>query len=508
MRVGYFQDEMRPKEKSMTYKLPTVWSPQQTEFIAAAATGRQSLVLRSVAGSGKTTTLLGAVAKMRGPTAILAYNKKIAEEIKAKLIDLGIDWKTASAGTVHSFGFNMLRKLLGNVTVDEKKVWNIVQEMEEDSPFAAVVCQIVSLAKQRVVNTRKDLFDIIDHFDLLEDEQVEHAEKIVTFALQVLAASNKDTRVIDFDDMVYMPLIMPVRPFRFSTVIVDEAQDTNPARRQLVALLLAPGGRVIAVGDQHQAIYGFTGADNDSLDLIGQQFKARNLNLTVTYRCPKAVVNFSRQWVSHIEAHQSAPEGSVSFLGRIDDTFMPVQSGAILCRNTKPLVALAFNFIRRRIPCKIEGRDIGKGLVKLAMKWKSAKTIAAYETKLDRWFDRETIRLAAKEAKMAFVADQYETMKAIMGYCLEEKKTHMADVIAWIEELFGDNVTGVVVLSTIHKSKGREWNTVYWLNRAQTCPSRYATMPWMREQERNLCYVAATRAMGELIEIEYSTMDR
>jgi DNA helicase II / ATP-dependent DNA helicase PcrA len=77
-------------------------------------------------------------------------------------------------------------------------------------------------------------------------------------------------------------------------------------------------------------------------------------------------------------------------------------------------------------------------------------------------------------------------------------------VIAWIEELFGDNVTGVVVLSTIHKSKGREWTTVYWLNRAQTCPSRYATLPWMQEQERNLCYVAATRAMKELIEIEYT----
>ena len=166
--------------------------------------------------------------------------------------------------------------------------------------------------------------------------------------------------------MVYLPLILPVRPFKFRTVIVDEAQDTNPARRMLVALLLAPGGRVIAVGDQHQAIYGFTGADNDSLDLIGQQFKAANMNLTVTYRCPKAIVNFVHQWVDHIQAHESAPEGTVSVLGAVDDSFVPQASGAILCRNTKPLVALAFNFIRRRIACKIEGRDIGKGLIKLA----------------------------------------------------------------------------------------------------------------------------------------------
>jgi DNA helicase-2/ATP-dependent DNA helicase PcrA len=493
----------------MTYKLPTKWSPQQTDFIAAAANGRKSLVLRSVAGSGKTTTLLGAVVRMSGPTAILAYNKKIAEEIKAKLVDLRVDWKTANAGTVHSFGFNMLRKLLGNVTVDEKKVWNTVQVLDEGTPFAAVVCQIVSLAKQRVVNTREAMFDIINHFDLLEDDQMGQAEQIVALALKVLATSNNNTRVIDFDDMVYLPLILPVRPFKFRTVIVDEAQDTNPARRALVALLLAPGGRVIAVGDQHQAIYGFTGADNDSLDLIGQQFKAENMNLTVTYRCPKAVVKFSHQWVSHIQAHETAPEGSVSFLGTVDDSFVPQASGAILCRNTKPLVALAFNFIRRRIACKIEGRDIGKGLIKLALKWKACKTIPAYEAKLDGWYDKQVVRLNAskKEAQLAFIADQYETIKAIMGYCVEQKKNQMTDVVEWIEDLFGDNVTGVVVLSTIHKSKGREWNTVYWLNRAQTCPSRYATLPWMQEQERNLCYVAATRAMGELIEIEY-TLDK
>jgi DNA helicase II / ATP-dependent DNA helicase PcrA len=506
MRVGYLKDEMRPKEKSMTYKLPTIWSPQQTAFIDAAVNGRGSIVLRSVAGSGKTTTLLGAVAKGRGTTAILAYNKKIAEEIKAKLVDLGIDWKRANAGTVHSFGFNMLRKLLGTVMVDEKKVWNIVDQIEEAKPFAAVICQIVSLAKQRVVNGRTEFRDIINHFDLLEDDQIGSVEQIITFAIEVLKASNKDTKRIDFDDMVYLPLILPVKPFRFQTVIVDEAQDTNPARRQLVALLLAPGGRVIAVGDQHQAIYGFTGADNDSLDLIGQQFKAKNMNLTVTYRCPKAIVNFARTWVNHIEAHKSAPEGSVSVLGAVDDTFVPSQSGAILCRNTKPLVTLAFNFIRRRIACKIEGKDIGKGLIKLALKWKTCKTITAYEAKLDAWYDKQVIRLTTgkKEAQLAFIADQYETIKAIMGYCVDEKKFHMADVIAWIEELFGDNVTGVVVLSTIHKSKGREWTTVYWLNRAQTCPSRYATMPWMQEQERNLCYVAATRAMKELVEIEYT----
>jgi ATP-dependent exoDNAse (exonuclease V) beta subunit len=42
---------------------------------------------------------------------------------------------------------------------------------------------------------------------------------------------------------------------------------------------------------------------------------------------------------------------------------------------------------------------------------------------------------------------------------------------------------------------------VFWLDRAGTCPSKWARQAWQAEQENNLCYVAATRSMSELIEI-------
>ncbi len=489
----------------MTYTLPTNWSAQQAAFIDWAVHGSGSCVLEAVAGSGKTTTLLGAVVQMRGPIAILAYNKKIAEEIARKLQDLGVDWKHARAGTVHSFGFNAIRKFNPNVKVDENKVANIVADL--NTSWAGTICRLVSLAKQRAIGAATRMHDlaawrdIIDHFDLLEDEyELEAIDDIINMAMRVLKASNAKTDVIDFDDMVYLPLVLPMRMFRYSAVIVDEAQDTNPARRELVKRLIQPGGRLIAVGDSCQAIYGFTGADNDSLELIARDFDARRLPLTVTYRCPKTVVAFARQWVSHIEAHESAPEGTVSAIAFKDLlAAKPDPSSAILCRNTKPLVQAAFAFIRARIPCKIEGRDIGKGLIKLAMKWKSAKTIDAYEAKLDAWIAKQRVNLEGR--KLELVEGQYETMKAIIDQCQIENKTQMTEVVATVESLFADNVTGVVTLSTIHKSKGREWQTVYWLNRLATCPSRYATQDWMKKQELNLMYVSATRAMNSLIDL-------
>jgi DNA helicase-2/ATP-dependent DNA helicase PcrA len=262
-------------------------------------------------------------------------------------------------------------------------------------------------------------------------------------------------------------------------------------------------GRLIAVGDSCQGIYGFTGADNDALDIIARQFKAIKMPLTVSYRCPKAIVRFAHKWVSHIEAAPGAIEGEVSS-EEYSDTFMPDEGSAILSRITKPLVTLAFAFIRRRVPCKIEGRDIGQGLIKLANKWKTAKTIDAFEVRLDSYFDKQSARLKDKPAQLQSLTDQVDTLRAICNFCREEKAYHMVDVVKWVEDLFANDVKGRFVLSTIHKAKGREWNTVYWLNRASTCPSRFAVLPWMMKQEDNLCYVAATRSMNRLVELSYN----
>jgi superfamily I DNA/RNA helicase len=489
-----------------SYRLPSVWSAQQTAFIQWGNEGKGSVILQAVAGAGKTTTILGMVQNSRkGNIAIMAYNKKIADEIKAKLVALGVDWKHAQAGTVHSFGFNALRKFQPNIKVDETKVAKIIG----DVPFADTIRQIVSLAKQRAVGVDGNRIDdfaqyeaIIEHFDLMEDSELFDVSAIIEICIRVLKESNKQTAIVDFDDMVYLPLVLPVRFWQFDTIIIDEAQDTNPARRLLARRMLRPGGRIAAVGDKHQAIYGFTGADSDSLELIRKAFRATEMPLTVTYRCPKAVVQFARQWVDHIQAHESNDDGEVITDAQNFETFIPDQGSAILCRNTAPLVKGAFKLIRRKIACQIEGRDIAKGIIKLINKWKTTKTIDTYEKKLDAWYRDQIAKLEGNNDKrLEFIADQVETIRVVIEQAQKEGKTQRDDLVKVIESLFADNVEGVVTLSTIHKSKGREWGTVYWLNRAATCPSKYAVMEWQKEQELNLCYVAATRAQKRLIEL-------
>ena len=493
-------------------------SPQQANFLNWVSTGSGSCVLEAVAGAGKTTTLLEAVDRTGGGVAILAYNKMIAEEIKGKLLQRGVDWKTAEAGTVHSFGFRAYRKAFPKVKVEGGKTLLVMNTLYKDAPqnhvaitHAAGIANLVSLAKQRAlgvlgsIDDAKRWHDIIDHFDLFSDDEDDKIAEFIAIANEVLKVSNLTTDVIDFDDMVYLPLIHKVRFWRYRWVFVDEAQDTNPARRALVKAILAPGGRVVAVGDRHQAIYGFTGADANSLDLIAADFNACRMPLTTTYRCPKAVVSFAKQWVNHIEAAETAPEGEVDSIDSAELlTHSDLKAGsAILCRNTAPVVSMAFKLIRQGVGCRVEGRDIGQGLIKLATKWKRVTTLAGLEGMLSTWAERQIGRALAKNnaAVAQTIADQRDTLQVVIDRCREQKKDGVPHVVETINSIFADNVNGMLVLSTIHKSKGREWDTVFWLDRDGTLPSKYARMRWQIEQEKNLCYVAATRAKSRLIEV-------
>ena len=89
----------------------------------------------------------------------------------------------------------------------------------------------------------------------------------------------------------------------------------------------------------------------------------------------------------------------------------------------------------------------------------------------------------------------------ITGECRRAGNDSIEAVVDSIQSLFEDNVSNMLTLSTIHKAKGREWETVYWLDREGTLPSPYATQKWQQDQEDNLCYVAATRAKSSLIEV-------
>jgi superfamily I DNA/RNA helicase len=508
---------------------PLKWkglSDQQLEVIRWVHEGTGSLELLARAGCGKTFTLMKVVdavvqAKL-GDVALMAYNKKIADELKAKLEAAKYDWKVAQAGTVHSFGFGAWRKVAPGVQIDDKKLFNIISEQgyQKDGAFyvenSAAIAKLCSLAKQRAIGHLGAIedtslwMDIWDHFDLDNDvtESVDPYE-VIRAAQNVYRISLRQCReVIDFDDMILAPLYFRARFWPKDWILLDESQDTNPARRALALALLKPKtGRMIFVGDPCQAIYGFTGADSDSMNQLKTATGAKTLPLNVTRRCPKAVVEQAVRLVPDFVAHESAPAGVVRAIAyeALEGEGLSKED-AILCRNTAPLVQTAYSLIAKGIACRVEGREIGNGLIKLARRWK-IKTLDKLLNKLEDHLARQTAKFMSKgqEERIQAIADQVECLRVVINRCLLAKKNTVDDLVRDIENMFGNTPDGqqpaVLTLSTVHKSKGREWKRVFLLGRAKYMPSPYAKKDWQLEQEKNLEYVAITRAMSELIDV-------
>jgi DNA helicase-2/ATP-dependent DNA helicase PcrA len=343
-------------------------------------------------------------------------------------------------------------------------------------------------------------------------------------AREVLVENNNLTRqgIISFDDQVYFPTILGGKWAKFPFVAVDEAQDMSPLNHRMLELSLRDDGRLMAVGDKKQAIYAFRGASTDSMDRIAAlRSRWTTLPLTMTFRCPKVVV--ARQQ-GHAPGFRAAPknhEGVFHRFERTEAVLEPDQGWdykkltelkpnsmaeiAILCRNNGPLLAMAFKLLRAGIGVYMLGRDIGKSLIRLSSEIckddnSPADIVAGL---IDDWKTKEVSLALAnqKEERVSGIYDRAECLQAVL------QNTEVRDaggLRAMLKKLF-DKDSGQVILGSIHRAKGLEWDLVVHLDHWRV-PSKFAKQAAQAgdrrqlEQEHNLRYVCETRAKHTLVE--------
>lgn len=473
------------------------WSEPQLACFEHAAVGQGNAIVIARAGSGKTTTGVEMVKRTRGSHIYLAFNRPIADELTAR----GVNGRT-----FHSLCYGIALKHKGASSVTQDKLRKLCDSNltgEDGRKYGAFIMKLVSMGRNAgigclVQDTEQAWADLVQHHNL----ELEHEDATVSRALELaseLLRWSNSSNMIDFDDMLYMAvkdgLVLP----KFDNVFLDEAQDTNAIQRAILRKLLKPTSRLFAIGDPAQAIYGFRGADSDSMELLRNEFNCKELPLTVTYRCATAIVEFAHQWVTDIEAAPGAVEGSVTDLHKWDHTSFRAND-LVVCRNTAPIVTLGFRLLKNRVPVRIMGKEIGEGL-KTLIKKMNAQGIEHLIERLEAFRAREVEKATAKgeDAKVAAVNDKVDAVLCLIDG-LEENRRNIRDLLDVIGALFAD-ANNVVTLATIHKSKGLEADRVFWLNSSK-CPSKWARQEWQQQQEVNLCYVAATRAKSELILIE------
>jgi superfamily I DNA/RNA helicase len=345
-------------------------------------------------------------------------------------------------------------------------------------------------------NWQDEVWGVVDRHGLVLSDTGDKDEEIVSWVPKVLEAAMevRAAEGVDFDDMIWLPYAHNLELERSEVLLVDEAQDLNVVQQWFAE---RAGERVLVIGDRNQAIYGFRGADNRSMDNLAYRLGGCvERLLSYTRRCPVKVVEAAQQYVPQIKAWEGASEGVVGECSKKVMLEKVVEGDMVLCRVNSPLIDLAYDLIGEGKPARIRGREIHDGILKLLEESGSAGSLRdvlgrASERVVAEVENLSQLKEGRGERRAQMALDRLNCLIASARGC-----GSVGELRVKLEELFAEGRAGIV-LSSVHKAKGLEADRV-WVIEPGLMPHPKAKEAWEKEQERNLLYVAITRARKEL----------
>ena len=513
---------------------PSIYQQGIYDFITKE---KGNAVVSAVAGSGKTTTLINALNLIPSDLNVLflAFNKSIAQELSERVPKGATNIEVR---TLHAYGYfsltkshkceidnNKYRKLLKDILsysehldMEYLKKYNFKSEMQfvndfifDDSEKELIDDKIAYFGRVQKLSElgRLNLIDLNHQdngVDKLKELAIKHNVEIINgecyraWLLIKLGASYLVKA--DFTDMVFLPNHLNIQTTKYDIVFIDECQDLNACQRELMKKAIKPDtGRFIAVGDPAQAIYGFAGADSDSFQQLCDIPNTITLPLSVCYRCGSDIIEYAKKIMPQIEASENAKKGLIEN----DSSYKKIVKGdMVLCRNTMPLVSLCMKYLAQGTKAFVMGTDISASLITMVDSCRrkteefSCENIFAriYKEKnklVNNIMNKEkcTEQEAEENSLVISFTDKISTLETLSNGCLTGD-----DLIQKLKIIFSDDADGIC-LSTIHKSKGLEADRVFIIH-SELMPSKHAKKDWEKLQEKNLMYVAYTRAKSVL----------
>jgi len=466
------------------------WSRYQRAIFEDVYRGEGHTVVIARAGSGKTTTIVEAFKYVpkKLKTLMVAFNKSIADELRERAPSY-ID-----VMTLHSLGFRAIRSAFGKeVALDPDKTFNLVQNIlsskglkkyeKESFDTAISMCRAITLCKGYLIDIPSKIDALLDKFDI-DICELEREDFIKTIC-QVLRKCKEEKMVIDFDDMIWFPFVYNIPVGKWDRLFIDETQDLNEAQIWMALSACKKGGRICAVGDDRQAIYGFRGADSEAIENLIKKLDAKILPLSVTYRCANQIVKMAQEIVPDIEAATYAKEGIIKHIPEKEFLLQTKPGDFILSRVNAPLIYYCLALLRVGISANIQGKDVGANLAYMIKK-SGTTTVPDFLRWLDMWKASEIARLKVKHRDPILILDKVACLETLC-----EGATSLDEVKDNIKSLFNDgDDSNRVILSSTHKAKGLERDRVFLLT--------WTYRRGMNREEDNLWYVGVTRAKDEL----------
>lgn len=498
-------------------------------------------------GSGKTHTLVARMAHLAANgidpahMAALTHTQKAAGELRGRLGAVGLGAVTCS--TIHALAWRQLRAHWmaihpGSVPELLANPWGWVRDASVAERGAAQVdVAVVGEVLGEIEWARAQRLSPRQYA-----AAARKAGRSVTVPGPELTAiwrryRERKTRagVVDFGDVLELaaglydnPELAALLRAELTTFCCDEYQDVDPAQQHLLEVWLGPTGTFTVVGDPAQSIYLFKGAEPSLLTgFAGRWPGATIVELTVNYRSTAPIVT----WVNRLADERrplvsacgagAAPELIVCGTEADEERALVAairrwRSAGILA--SEIAVLYRFNAAATRLEAALAGAGIGyhvSGAARFFDRPEVRGVLIPFgqAARATPMVDGPALLVATAVAQghdrslppagMGAVRQRWEAVEAL---CEIAAPLAGWEAIALLTELQAraraaqEPAADGVCLATVHAAKGREWDAVWVCGVAEgQFPSAYAkTGPQLRE-ERNLAYVAVSRARSELV---------
>ncbi len=489
----------------------------------AAEAVRGPVCILAGAGSGKTRTITRRIAQqvVTGafvPTQIMAvtFTDKAAGELKQRLAELGVSGVRAS--TFHSAALRQLRhfapdavgRILPSKALALRQIANSLPAPYKFRPAGDLASEIEWAKNRRIPPERYDGRDPPIPLDLMQRVYREYERRKTAEGL------------IDFEDL----LELTVRLFeedagvretfraQYRSFTVDEVQDVNLLQQQLLDLWLGDRDDLCIVGDDYQAIYGFTGASPDYLLAMPERFpNALVARLEENYRSTPQVLALANKLVPNLGGAEKTlrsviPDGAepvlrpyptpedegAAIVAELRGLDCPFEQTAILARTNARLTDFEELLHDAGIPFQgssLLERDAARRLTRRLERATAPAGEAVRAAALEAgWLERLPDKLGEREA----------VRQQDLGRLVQLAAGFDGDAASFVEDLrrrfsSGGAAAHGVNLLTLHRAKGLEFEAVF-IPRLQEkeLPSKQARTPTELAEERRLLYVGMTRA--------------
>jgi superfamily I DNA/RNA helicase len=469
------------------------------EQTAVVDSGSPSVVVNAFAGAGKTSTLC-AYAEARPNERILfvAFNRSVAEEARSRMPD------NVCVKTSHALAWGAVARGWNAAKLQSKfNAWLLLQQKLPHLDGEQGVARADALVRFLNWFCQSHSPTLYDHAQYVDDEELLHID--ISRADFLSLAETAWSRMSDGQDPfpathdTYFKLWQMSQPrLPYDVILLDEAQDTNPALFDVFARQ-EHAVRVL-VGDRHQNIYGFRGAMNAM-----EAFKGDDVGryaLTHSFRFGPKIADVANVLLREFKNESLRLIGSGTDAGVVGESHEPpsrMKTGMLFRTNAGLFDAAA-------AICLHGGKEIH---------FLGGFRGYAFRDILDTYYlatgqkssiENPFLRGFRNFEELQNYAKQVDDKEIKVRCRVVEKYWHqLPHIYRRIEAAASDD--GQLTMATAHKSKGCEWDQVILgddfpplcqdgkPNTARYQPKKESVMP---TPEANLWYVAVTRARKRL----------